>query len=303
MTTMSKQAHELIEGTQAEQQHGMYVREPGPLGRVKWALMRGLLSTVGRMSKGVRIGYAFGFDSGTMLDYVYVNRAQGALGIGKLIDRAYLNAIGWRAIRARRTLLKRLLYSEVERNRAAHTPTRLLDVAAGPGRYLQELILECQQQGLGPDALRILCRDLSEAGVRQGVELAQAAGLHNIQYEQGDAFNPAPTDAQLGGAPDVIVVSGLYELILDDEIIQRSLAQLYRMLAPGGALYVTTQTHHPQLDFIANVLPNRNGILWKMKCRPAAQLEAWAREAGLSEVHSQAEEVGLFTVTVGRKAL
>jgi Putative methyltransferase len=63
----------------------------------------------------------------------------------------------------------------------------------------------------------------------------------------------------------------------------------------------TTQTHHPQLDFIANVLPNRDGILWVMKCRPAEQLEAWASRAGFSDIQSQVEEVGLFTVTVGRK--
>jgi hypothetical protein len=239
----------------------MYVTEPGLFGQIKWALLRGLLSTVGRTSKGIQIGYTFGFDSGTMLDYVYANEANGSLGVGKLIDRLYLNAIGWRAIRARRTLLKRMLRAEVECNRAAGKPTRLLDVAAGPGRYLQELL-----------------------------------------YEQGDAFNPAPTDAQLGGAPNVIVVSGLYELILDDETIQQSLTRLYQMLAPGGALYLTTQTHHPQLEFIANVLPNRNGTLWVMKCRPAAQLEAWAHNAGFSQVQSQAEEVGLFTVTMARKA-
>ena len=91
-------------------------------------------------------------------------------------------------------------------------------------------------------------------------------------------------------------------MILEDETIQQSLARLYQMLAPGGAIYFTTQTNHPQLDFIANVLPNRNGVLWEMKCRPVAQLEAWARAAGFAQVTSQAEAVGLFTVTVGRKA-
>ena len=275
------------------------VSKPGPLSQIKWALLRGLLSTAGRASKGVRIGYRFGFDSGIMLDYVYVNRAQGALGIGKLIDRAYLDAVGWRAIRARRVLLKQMLRHEIERNRANAASTRLLDVAAGPGRYLQEVL---EQDGSGHDDLRILCRDLSPDNVAQGASQASAAGLKTISFEQGDAFNPAPADAQLGGVPNVIVVSGLYELMLDDEIIQRSLKQLYLMLALGGTIYFTTQTHHPQLDFIANVLPNRDGALWVMKCRPAAQLEEWARAAGFTQIASQAEEFGLFTVTVGRKA-
>lgn len=75
------------------------------------------------------------------------------------------------------------------------------------------------------------------------------------------------------------------------------------MLAPRGAIFFTTQTHHPQLDFIANVLPNRNGILWVMKCRQAGQLEAWVRSAGFNGIQSQAEEVGLFIVTIGRKLI
>ena len=274
------------------------VKQVGLLGQIKWALMRGMLSTVGRASKGVRIGYQFGFDSGIMLDYVYINQARGTLGIGKLIDRAYLNAVGWRAIRARRELIQQVLLTEIERNRAAGQPTRLLDVAAGPGRYEQEVL---RRSGPERGDVHILCRDLSAENVLQGAKQVEAAELPSITFEQGDAFNPAPADDQLGGVPNVIVVSGLYELILEDETIQRSLARLYQMLAPGGAIYFTTQTSHPQLDFIEHVLPNRNGALWVMKCRPAAQLEEWARAAGFEQITSQAEEVGLFTVTVGRK--
>ena len=276
----------------------VHVKHYGFLGRMKWAVMRGLLATFGRMSKGIRTGYTYGFDSGSMLDYIYVNKAHGLIGVGALIDRLYLNAVGWRAIRARRVLLKQVLREEVERNRTAGVSTGLLDVAAGPGRYLQEFLRECDGQR---GDIHILCRDLAEAGLRQGEQLARESGLHNIQYEQGDAFHPASTDVQLGGAPNIIVVSGLYELILDDETIEQSLQTLYRMLAPGGVIYFTTQTNHPQLDFIANVLPNRDGVLWVMKCRPVAQLESWARNAGFTQVKSQVEDVGLFTVTMGRK--
>jgi SAM-dependent methyltransferase len=297
MLTINRQ-HTAQSKTTEPEQHHMQVTRPGALDRVKWAMLRGLLASAGRASNGIRIGYRYGFDSGTMLDYVYVNKAHGVAGIGALIDHAYLNAIGWRAIRARRTLLKAMLRAEIERNRAAARPTRLLDVAAGPGRYLQELLLEC-----GPERgdLRILCRDLALDGLYLGAERARVAGLRNISYEPGDAFNPAPAKEQLGGAPNVIVVSGLYELILYDETIQKSLARLYQMLAPGGAIYFTTQTHHPQLDFIANVLPNREGAPWVMKRRQVAQLEDWAHAAGFHQIESQLEDVGLFAITVGRK--
>ncbi|MFD9909023.1 class I SAM-dependent methyltransferase family protein [Streptomyces sp. NPDC059063] len=259
-----------------------------PLWNLKWAVLRGLLSTVGRTSEGIRIGYRHGFDSGTMLDYVYVNKAHGALGFGRLVDRVYLNAVGWRAIRARRALLQRVLREQVDARPGR--AVRVLDVAAGPGRYLQDLAA-----AYGPGRVRVVCRDLAEAGLRQGERLARARGLSHVSYETGDALDPAPPE---GGAPDVVVVSGLYELLLDDAVIQASLARLRGLLAPGGVLVFTTQTRHPQLDFIANVLPNREGRLWVMTCRDAAETEGWARAAGFGDVVSEREEVGLFTVTV-----
>lgn len=276
----------------------MEVTQPGKLGQLKWTAMRFLLSTVGRTSQGVRIGYEHGFDSGTMLDYVYLNKAQGDWLIGKLIDRVYLQAIGWRAIRARRDLLKAMLSAEIATNRQEHKTTRLLDVAAGPGRYLQELL---QEVGPARGDVRILCRDLASVGLEQGRQQAAALGLTAINYEKGDAFQPAPTEPTLGDAPNIIVVSGLYELLLDDELIRQSLTKLYEMLAPGGTIFFTTQTRHPQLEFIANVLPNRQGIPWIMKCRAVNQLENWAKQAGFRQVESRQEKVGLFTVTLGRK--
>jgi SAM-dependent methyltransferase len=255
--------------------------------------LRLLLGSVGRLSKGIRIGHRHGFDSGTMLDYVYLNRARGWLGIGRLIDRAYLSAVGWRAIRARRVLLTEVLRERIEANRRAGRPTRILDVAAGPGRYLQDLLSEQQD----PDDVWVLCRDLAPDGLHRGADLAAARGLARIRYEVGDAFDPAPAEAALGGRPDLIVVSGLYELILDDDLVRRSIGRLRELLAPGGTLVFTTQVEHPQLAMIAGVLTNRDGEPWVMRCRSVGEVEAWARAAGFDAIGSWAEQVGLFTVT------
>ncbi|WP_328708061.1 class I SAM-dependent methyltransferase family protein [Streptomyces mesophilus] len=267
---------------------------PGPLGRVKWAANRALLKSVGRLSKGVRIGYRYGFDSGTMLDYVYVNKAHGAVGIGLAIDRIFLNAVGWRAIRARRALLLATLDEEILARGGRDGSVFVLDVAGGPGRYLQQLIA-----GHPEGRVRVECRDLAEAGLRQGELLARARGLSTeaISYEVGDALDPKPPSS---GAPDVIVVSGLYELLLDEHRIRESVERLRGLLAPGGSLVFTTQTRHPQLDFIAHVLPNRDGELWEMECRSVEAAERWARDAGFGEVESAMEAVGLFAVTVAR---
>ncbi|SDJ78094.1 class I SAM-dependent methyltransferase family protein [Streptomyces indicus] len=271
-----------------------YVTRPGPVGRVKWALMRGLLGSVGRLSKGVRIGYRHGFDSGVMLDYVYRNKAQGIAGVGWVIDRVFLGAVGWRAIRARRALLLATLDEEILRRAGSGRSVFLLDVAGGPGRYLQQLI-----GGHAAGRVRVECRDLAEDGLRLGERLARERGLgpEVIAYEVGDALDPKPPAS---GAPDVIVVSGLYELLLDEEVIRASVERLRGLLAPGGTLVFTTQTRHPQLDFIAHVLPNREGKLWEMRCRSVEEAEGWARAAGFDEVESAMEAVGLFAVTTAR---
>ncbi|WP_330175775.1 class I SAM-dependent methyltransferase family protein [Streptomyces sp. NBC_01498] len=264
------------------------------MNRARWAVTRAVLGTLGRASTGIRIGYRHGFDSGQMLDYVYVNKAGGFPLVGHLIDRVYLNAVGWRAIRARRELLKDVLRKEIALRAGAERPegpVRVLDVASGPGRYLQDLLPEYP-----PGAVQVACRDLDRAGLAQGERRAAERGLTGISYAYGDALDPAP----LPHAPDVVVVSGLYELLLDDSVIEASVARLRGMLAPGGVLVFTTQTRHPQLEFIANVLPNREGALWEMTCRPVELAEQWARRAGFTEVTSRRETVGLFTVTTAR---
>ncbi|MEW1545737.1 class I SAM-dependent methyltransferase family protein [Streptomyces tsukubensis] len=254
---------------------------------VQWAAMRLLMGSAGRLSNGIRIGYRHGFDSGSMLDYVYVNKARGSLGIGRIIDRCYLNAIGWRAIRARRELLKDVLRKEIA-GRGGRAV--VLDIASGPGRYLQDLV-----EGYPAGAIRVECRDLDPSGLSEGERQARERGLTGIAFTRGDALDPGPLAD--GTAPDVIVVSGLYELLLDDAVIAASVERLRGLLAPGGVLVFTTQTRHPQLEFIAEVLPNRDGVPWVMKCRPVELAERWARDAGYSGVSSGRETVGLFTVT------
>ncbi|HEY5720356.1 MAG TPA: bifunctional alpha/beta hydrolase/class I SAM-dependent methyltransferase, partial [Gammaproteobacteria bacterium] len=73
------------------------LRQPLPAWSPKglgYAVQRFLLRTLGRRSAGVRLGLETGFDSGSTLDYVYRNEARGDGTLGRLLDRAYLDAIG-----------------------------------------------------------------------------------------------------------------------------------------------------------------------------------------------------------------
>jgi hypothetical protein len=265
---------------------------------LKWRALSLLMRTLGQASEGVRLGYRHGFDSGPMLDYVYENRARGGFLYGRMADRVYLDSIGWRAIRARKALLQETLRHEIATNRAAGGATVLLDVAAGPGRYLQDLAAELGAAA-EPSGLTIICRDLDAAGLAQGRARAAALGLHGIRYERGDACDAASL-AQVAPRPNVVVASGLYEL-LDAALIQRSMAGIYALLPAGGRFVFTTQVTHPQLELIANVLPNRFGEPWVMECRSVAEVESYARAAGFRNLASRLEPHGLFAVTTGEK--
>ena len=45
------------------------------------------------------------------------------------------------------------------------------------------------------------------------------------------------------------------------------------------------------------MLVNREGRPWIMVCRPLAEVEGWAAEAGFGQIQSQCERHGLFSVT------
>ncbi len=89
----------------------------------KFAATKFMIERFGHISDGVSAGVAHGFDSGTSLDKVYQNEPKGKLGIGKFIDRFYLNNIGWRGIRIRKEHLlelAELAIGEIHHSRPNH---------------------------------------------------------------------------------------------------------------------------------------------------------------------------------------
>ena len=265
---------------------------------LKWGLFRPAFRSLGRVSQGVSLGYKYGFDSGEMLDYVYENRARGRLGIGRLVDRVYLESVGWRGIRARKEVLKAQVTELLLERTRQERSTTVLDIASGPGRYLQEAYME-QQSHAHVNGVQIICRDMDPVGLEQGHRRAEALGLANFRYEAGDACDPASL-LTVSAQPDIVIASGLYEL-LEPPFIRSSMSGVYDILPPGGHFIFTTQVHHPQLELIANVLINRKGEPWVMVCRSLEETEGWARQAGFTVVHSHMEKVGLFGVTVCTK--
>ncbi len=267
------------------------------LKRWSFALTRLGMRTLGRLSAGVRLGFATGFDSGSTLDYVYRNEARGCALIGKLIDRNYLDAIGWRGIRQRKLHVEQLLQEAISALRARQRPVQVLDIAAGHGRYILEGIAKLPQQ---PDG--VLLRDFSELNVDKGNKLIAEKGMQAFaRFVQGDAFQ-RESIATLTPRPTVGVVSGLYELFPDNAMLRESLAGLAQAIEAGGYLIYTGQPWHPQLEFIARVLSShRDGKPWIMRRRTQAEMDQLVAAAGFTKLHTLADEWGIFTVSIARR--
>jgi hypothetical protein len=253
------------------------------------------------VSDGIRLGHQTGFDSGSTLDYVYRNQAAGRFGIGRLVDRNYLDAIGWRGIRQRKHHVEELIGHAIHRLHHASVPIRIVDIAAGHGRYVLDALASQKGRINGARVQDILLRDYSDINVQQGRALIRSEGLQRVaRFERGDAFD-ASSLATLK-TPTLAIVSGLYELFGDNDMVARSLGGLGQAVGAGGYLIYTGQPWHPQLEFIARALTShRQGSAWVMRRRSQAEMDELVREAGFEKIAQRIDRWGIFTVSLARR--
>jgi len=262
-----------------------------------WALVRGSLKIGGYLSRGIKLGHQTGFDSGSTLDYVYENQARGLTAAGKLIDRSYLNSIGWRGIRQRKVNIEEMLRMASHQLRQAGKPVHVMDVASGHGRYILEAIENTEAR---PDS--ILLRDYSDLNVEQGRKLIAGKGLEDIaSFIKANAFE-TESYHQTAHKPTLGVVSGLYELFPDNDLICKSLQGFAASIESGGYLIYTGQPWHPQLEMIARALTShRQGQAWVMRRRSQEEMDQLVKAAGFVKFDQRIDEFGIFTVSLAKK--
>ncbi|WP_419737207.1 bifunctional alpha/beta hydrolase/class I SAM-dependent methyltransferase [Pseudomonas sp. COR18] len=262
-----------------------------------WRLTRAGMAVGGKLSAGVKLGFDTGFDSGSTLDYVYRNQPTGHTALGRLIDQNYLNSIGWRGIRQRKLHVEELLRLAMARLREQGREVRIVDIAAGHGRYILEAL-----QGVTPLPESILLRDYSDINVRDGGVLIAEKGLGEIaRFVKGDAFDRADL-AALDPKPSLAVVSGLYELFADNGMVGNSLAGLAEACEPGAYLVYTGQPWHPQLELIARALTShRQGQAWVMRRRSQAEMDQLVEAAGFRKITQRVDEWGIFSVSLAQR--
>jgi alpha-beta hydrolase superfamily lysophospholipase len=260
------------------------------------AVQRMVLGTVGKFSRGIALGWRTGFDSGQTLDYVYENQPRGITPLGRMIDRQYLNSPGWSGIRVRRANLERILRGAIERVHAEGRPVHIVDVACGAGRYVLETL-----HALPGYPTTALLRDYKEENVVATARLRDRLGFNGrVTVTQGNAFDREGL-AALSPKPTIAIVSGLFELFPSNAPVLECLRGLAAAMAPGSLLIYTNQPWHPQLKFIAQVLPNREGQPWVMRRRTQEEMDELARTAGFEKLSQDVDQWGIFTVSLARR--
>jgi SAM-dependent methyltransferase len=248
------------------------------------------------LSRGIEIGWRSGFDSGVSLDYVYRNEPHGLSALGRLIDKSYLNSVGWRGIRQRKENLNKTLRDLILKVHRENGPVTILDIAAGVGRYVIETIRDmpkipvsatlCDYKKENVEAVRALADELNVNGA--------------VIARRGDAFDRESL-ARIQPRATIGIVSGLYELFPSNEPVLTSLRGLADAIEPGGYLIYTNQPWHPQLEFIAHVLVNREGKRWIMRRRTTGEMDELVRAAGFEKIDMEIDQWGMFTVSVARR--
>jgi alpha-beta hydrolase superfamily lysophospholipase len=262
-----------------------------------WAMTRASIRLGGLFSKGLATGVRTGFDSGSTLDCVYENEPRGLGPGGRFVDRQFLEAIGWRGIRQRKVHLEDLIGKALARLKAEARPLRLLDIAAGHGRYVLDAVASSEAK---PESIRL--QDYSPLNVEKGTALIAERGLGGIAtFHRADAFDTQGL-AGITQRPTLAIVSGLYELFPDNAMIEASLAGLSRALEPGSLLIYTGQPWHPQLEMIARALTShRGGAAWIMRRRTQQEMDQLVAAAGFRKVEQRIDKWGIFTVSLAER--
>ena len=256
-----------------------------------------MLHHFGALSDGMSCGLKNGFDSGISLDYVYQNKPKGKFFIGKIIDKAYLNNVGWRGVRERKQQLIGKIHWAIEKNKAKGCLSRIVDVAAGGGRYIFEAL-----QNNYTNVEKVLLRDFSADNVAQGVKNIDEKKLGKIvDFVQGDAFSEESL-AQIKIRPNIAVVSGFFELFPNNDLLHTTLSGLSAIMETDGYLIYTNQPWHPQQELIARVLnSHQQGKPWVMRCRSQAEMDSLVEQCGFEKISQVCSECGIFTVSIARK--
>ena len=290
--------HEDVWGATADEYRSLKRELPWYSVKGSWFnLCKRSFNTIGQLSDGLKLGKQTGYNSGKTLDYIYQNKPSGKFLIGKFFDKCYLQTPGWVGIRQRKINLEKMIERAISQLKQENKPVRILDVAAGKGRYMLDAIANTE----GVES--VVLRDYCPENVKEGTQLIHSRNLQNkVKFEQADAFDVEKT-ASVQPAPTLAVVSGFYEIFPQNEPIEKSLQGIAKALEEGGLLVYTAQPYHPQLELIARTLRDLQSPskMWVMRARTQGEMDLLVGKAGFVREAEVIDANGMFSVSVARK--
>jgi len=250
--------------------------------------------TVGRLSTGIRMTLELGLTSGRVLDYIYENKPRGTTFLGRTLDKSYLEHVGWEAVRIRKDNVEAMLGEAIETARRNKKRVKIVDIACGYAAYLFSVLSKNDSRDL-----HIECYDIDKRWVKFGNAKAAELGMDAIRFSEGNMLDPATARTALKDA-DIVISSGFYDWIVEDETVQRSLEMIATIPPRGSMVVMTYQMAHPNLELVHYVFSDFRGRGLRMKMRDRDAMGVLLGKAGITVIKEQADEFGYYNTLLGR---
>ena len=250
----------------------------------KWALGK-----FGHLSEGMTVGLTHGFDSGASMDYIYKNTPQGKWGVGRWMDKSYLNAIGWRGVRIRKGHLLQQVEKAIQALQAEGRKVKILDIAGGVGNYLFDI------KQRHPE-VEIVINEFLPANIQKGEQIIKERGYQHIRFTNYSCFE-ADTYRKLDYTPNITIISGIFELFGDNALAAEAIKGVVS-ISDNGYIVYTGQPWHPQLKTIAFVLKSHQEKDWVMRRRSQRELDGLFALQGIKKESMLIDDFGIFTVSL-----
>ncbi len=163
-----------------------------------------------------------------IIDHIYRNMPLST-GLGRLLDRRFLNATLAVAVKERRVKMGEILSDELGRRRFP----KILNIGCGPCREIRELV-----HAIEASQAEVTCLDFdSDALTYAGDRLSLTPIASNLRFRKYNVMRMVSRERNHKhfGEQDIIYSMGLFDY-LDDDTNIRLISSLYDLLKPAGSL-------------------------------------------------------------------
>lgn len=187
-------------------------------------------------------GYAGDFQ---VIDWIYQNQATST-GFDRLFDNYFLQSPASTATRNRKEDFKRIIFKSLSER---DWKGRILDLASGPCRDIFELM---RMEGSKCEQIRFTCLDNDINAINFAKGLLN--GISNVDFVKENVVRLALKKdiVETYGKFDLIFSTGLYDY-LEDKLAMRLIANLKRILVPGGLMVISNyrdKYSNPSIHFM-----------------------------------------------------